>query len=115
VRAAPGFAVALAATAALAQAPVADRKARALEFDEAQRAVEFTRKFSIEAAERVREAEAAAKEAAAARKSAEEAAAEARRRDETAQRTLAEARRVAAETRAAYQKAAGDFERLRRR
>jgi hypothetical protein len=115
VRAAPGVALALAAAAALAQAPTTDRKARTLELDEAQRAVEFTRKFSIEAAERVREAEAEAKETAAARKFAEETAAEARRRDEAAQRALAEARRIAQETRAAYQKAAADFERLRRR
>jgi hypothetical protein len=107
--------LAAAASAALAQAPATGRKAPSLEYDEAQRAVEFRRKFSIEAAERVREAEAAAKDATAARKGAERAADEARRQDEAAQRALAEARRIAQETRAAYLKAAEDFERLRKR
>jgi hypothetical protein len=115
VRAAPGLILAATAAAALAQAPATGRKAPSLEYDEAQRNVEFRRKFSIEAAERVREAEAAAKDATAARKGAERAAEEARRSDEEAQRALAEARRIAQETRAAYQKAAEDFERLRRR
>jgi hypothetical protein len=109
-----GFLAAAAATAAFAQAPAIDRKAAALGLDEAQREVEFTRKFSIEAAERVREAEAAAKEAAAARKSADQSAAAARKLDEEAQAALAEARKVAAQTRAAYQQAAEAFERLRK-
>lgn len=40
--------VALAAAAALAQAPAIDRQAAKLEFDEAQRKVEFTRNYSLE-------------------------------------------------------------------
>jgi hypothetical protein len=109
VRAAPGVVLALAAASALGQAPATDRKAAALEFDEAQRKVEFTRMYSIEAAERVRQAELEANETAAARKGADEAAAEARKRDDEAQQALAGARKASAQARAAYQQAAEEF------
>ncbi|HTO47672.1 MAG TPA: hypothetical protein VML91_08520 [Burkholderiales bacterium] len=114
MRAAWGVALAAAATAASAQAPATDRQAAKLELDEAQRKVEFTRTYSLEADKRLGEAERAATSTASARKGAERAAAEARKHDEDAQRALANAKKAAADARAAYQQAAEDFERLRK-
>jgi hypothetical protein len=113
VKRAGAAALALVATASLAQAPAVDRKAAARELDEAQRKVEFARMHAIEAAERVRAAEQAANDAAAARKGADQAAADARAREDAAERALAEARRLAADTRDAYRKAAAEFDRQR--
>ena len=106
--------LALLCRAAVAQAPVEERRSQNDTLAGAQQRVEFSRRAAEQADQRAGQAEQEARDAQAALESAQKRHEEAKARAETATRELTQARANASTSRHAYEQESAQFDRVRR-